>query len=67
MPQEELKEYISASDYAAFVGKTTAQIYNLIHDGSVPAVKFTRGTMNGWLVLKPVEYDEWKEKQINNN
>lgn len=63
--EEQLKEYISVSEYAAFIGKTTSQVYNLINDGLVPCVKFQRGTMNGKLVLKPAGYDEWKNKQLN--
>lgn len=60
---EELKEYISVSDYANFVGKTSQQVYNMIHDGLVPNVQFQRGSMVGRLVAKPLGYDEWKATQ----
>lgn len=62
---EVLKEYISVSDYAAFIDRTTSQVYNLIKEGIVPSVQFTRGKMKGLLVIKPAGYDEWKAKQTN--
>lgn len=63
--QEEktLQEYIGVSEYAAFIGRTTMAVYGLIKDGIVSAVKFQRGSMNGWLIPKPDGYDEWKSKQ----
>lgn len=60
---ENLKDYISVSDYAAFIGRTTAQVYYLINEGAVPCVRFQRGKMNGWLILKPANFDEWKSKE----
>lgn len=62
----ELKEYISVSDYAKFIGKTSAHVYNLIREGLVSSVTFTRGTMKGRLVEKPSDYDSWKERQPKN-
>lgn len=59
----ELKEYISVSEYAKFIGKTPAHVYNMIKGGLVSSVMFERGTMKGWLIEKPSGFDEWKQKQ----
>ncbi len=63
----ELKEYISVSDYADYIGKTPQMVYNMIRDGLVPAVQFRRGKAVGRLVEKPLGYDEWRAKNITNN
>lgn len=59
----ELKEYISVSEYAKFIGRTPAHVYNMIKEGLVSSVMFDRGTMKGWLIEKPSGFDEWKQKQ----
>lgn len=61
--ENKLNEYISVSDYAQYIGKTPAHVYNLIKEGLVPAVTFQRGTMIGRLVEKPIDYDEWLAKR----
>lgn len=53
-------EYISVRDYAEFIGKTTQQVYNMLHDGRVAGFEFHRGKMRGWLCMKPSGYDKWK-------
>lgn len=58
----ELKDYITVSQYADFVGKTTAHVYQQINAGLIPVVTFQRGKMNGRLIEKPVGYDEWLKK-----
>ena len=40
------------------MGKTPQQVYNLLHSGEVSGAEFNRGTMRGWLVVKPKDYDE---------
>lgn len=50
---ESTKEYVSVSEYAKLVGKTTQNIYHMIDCGLLPVVKFKRGKMNGWLIEKP--------------
>ena len=59
-----LSQYIAVSEYAKFIGKTSAHVYNLIREGLVSSVQFERGTMKGWLIEKPEGFDEWK---ANNN
>lgn len=59
----ELKEYIGVSEYAKFINKTPAHVYNMIKEGLVSSVMFDRGTMKGWLIEKPSGFDEWKQKQ----
>ena len=64
------EEYISVGEYAKFVGLTTQQIYNQLHNGVISGFEFTRGRMKGWLVKKPVGFNTWKEQEIqksNNN
>ena len=56
---EQLKEYISVSDYANFINKTPQHVYGLIRDGVVSSVTFRRGKMVGRLVEKPSGFDEW--------
>lgn len=58
----ELKDYITVSQYADFVGKTTTHVYQQINAGLIPVVTFQRGKMNGRLIEKPVGYDEWLAK-----
>lgn len=58
-----LKEYISVSEYAKFISRTPAHVYNMIKEGLVSSVMFERGTMKGWLIEKPSGFDEWKQKQ----
>lgn len=60
----ELKEYISASEYAKFIGKTTQTVYNMINEGKIASNVFTRGGMIGHLIEKPDGFDEWKDKQL---
>ena len=67
MNDKELKQYISVSDYAKYIGRTSAHVYNLIKEGIVSAVTFQRGTMIGRLVEKPADYDEWKTKNAKCN
>lgn len=62
---ETMNEYISVSEYAAYVGKTTQYVYNMIRDGLVPSVEFQRGKMAGRLIEKPAGYDEWKSNNVN--
>lgn len=59
----ELKDYITVSQYAEYLGKTTAHVYQQINTGLVPVVTFQRGKMNGRLIEKPVDYDDWFNKQ----
>lgn len=60
---EELKDYITVAEYAAYIQKTPQYVYHLIQNGSVASVEFNRGKMAGRLVLKPEGYDEWKAVQ----
>ena len=55
----ELKDYITVAQYAEYLGKTTAHVYQLINSGLVPVVTFQRGKMNGRLIEKPLDYDSW--------
>lgn len=64
---KQLKEYISVGDAAEYYGKTTQSIYNMIKANMVNAVQFTRGTMIGWLVEKPADYDAWKQGVSTHN
>ena len=64
MCENKLKQYISVSEYAKFIGKTSAHVYNMIREGLVASVLFERGTMNGWLIEKPEGFDEWKAKRV---
>lgn len=63
MMENKLNEYISVSEYAKFIKRTPAHVYNLIREGLVSSVVFERGTMKGRLVEKPEGFDEWKQKQ----
>ena len=56
-------EYISVGEYAAFVGRTRQQVYNLIHNGMVSGREFVRGSKRGWLVEKPAGFDTWKKQR----
>lgn len=58
----EEQKYISVGEMAKYLNKTPQHVYNLIHEGSIHAMEFTRGTMRGWLCLKPADYDMWKER-----
>lgn len=58
----ELKDYITVAQYAEYLGKTTAHVYQQINAGLIPVVTFQRGTMNGRLIEKPVDYDNWLNK-----
>lgn len=60
---ETLDNYISVSEAAEYLGKTTSHVYNMIRDNSIHAIKFNRGTMAGWLVEKPCGFDTWKQQQ----
>lgn len=62
MCDNKLKQYISVSEYAKFINKTSAHVYNMIREGLVSSVMFERGTMNGWLIEKPEGFDEWKAR-----
>lgn len=62
----ELKDYITVAQYAEYLGKTTAHVYQQINAGLVPVVTFQRGKMNGRLIEKPVDYDDWFNKQQKN-
>ena len=42
--------YVSVSDYAKKRGVSTTIVYNWIRHGTIDAIKFQRGKMNGWLV-----------------
>lgn len=59
----ELKDYITVAQYAEYLGKTTAHVYQQINAGLIPVVTFQRGKMNGRLIEKPVDYDNWFNKQ----
>lgn len=59
----ELKDYITVAQYAEYLGKTTAHVYQQINAGLIPVVTFQRGTMNGRLIEKPVDYDDLFNKQ----
>lgn len=48
-----MDEYISVSEYAKLIGKSTQMVYNMIDAGIVEAKSFARGSMRGWLVKKP--------------
>lgn len=43
-------EWISVSELAKRLGKTTQTVYNLIKDGKYETVEFKRGKMRGYLV-----------------
>ena len=55
--ESRLESYISVSEAALYYGKSTQQIYNMIRDNVIHAVKFNRGSMSGWLVEKPSDYN----------
>lgn len=50
-------EWISVSEYAGRIGKTTQTVYNMIQRGELVSKSFKRQTMNGILVkaLKEIE------------
>ena len=52
-------EWISVSEYAERIGKTTQTVYNMIQRGELESKSFKRQTMNGILVKAP------KEKEYN--
>lgn len=54
-----VENYITVSQYAEYIGKTTAHVYHLISAGVLPVHTFSRGKMNGRLIEKPTDYDEW--------
>ena len=58
-----LRDYITVAQYADYLGKTTAHVYQQINAGLIPVVTFQRGKMNGHLIEKPANYDEWYNKQ----
>lgn len=62
MDRDILNNYISVSDAAAYFGKTTQHIYNMIKSNAIHAVQFKRGSMAGWLVEKPADYDNKNDK-----
>lgn len=53
-----ITQYISVKEYANYIGKTTQQVYNLIRCDAVSAIQFNRGKMVGYLIEKPIDYDE---------
>ena len=59
----ELKDYITVAQYADYLGKTTAHVYQQINAGLIPVVTFQRGKMNGRLIEKPADFDEWLNKK----
>ena len=52
-----IENYITVSEAARFYKKTTQAIYNMIHNGTLNAVRFNRGSMSGWLVERPADYN----------
>lgn len=56
-------EYISVSEYAAFIDRTTTTVYTQIRDGIVPSKKIGRGNADGFIIPKPQGYDDWKKMQ----
>lgn len=56
------ENYISVSDYAKFIGKTTQTVYNMIKDGVINVIHFNRGSMVGILIEKPAGFDDWLNK-----
>lgn len=48
-------EWISVSEYAKLIGRSTTHVYSLIAQGAVVAMSFTRGKNNGYLVAKPIQ------------
>lgn len=47
------QQYISVSEYANMVGKSTQTIYNRIKDGTVKYITFSRGKYKGILIKNP--------------
>ena len=45
-------EYISVSDYARQIGKSSQHVYNLIRSGELETIKFKRGEYNGVLIKR---------------
>lgn len=60
------EEYISVSEMAQYLHKSSQQVYNLLHSGELSGVEFRRGSMRGWLCHKPADYDTWKNKETQN-
>lgn len=56
-------DYITVLDYANFIGKTQQCVYTMIRAGLVETKRFRRGSMNGYLIKKPAEYDQWLSKK----
>lgn len=46
-------EWVSVSEYADMVGKSTQTIYNRIKDGAVKYITFSRGKYKGILIKNP--------------
>lgn len=47
------KEWISVSDYARLIGRSTTHVYTLIAEGMVEYIPFNRGKNKGYLIAKP--------------
>lgn len=44
------ERWVSASEYATMIGKSTQTVYNMVHAGTVESKSFKRGKYNGILV-----------------
>ena len=57
----EERKYISVEEYARFIGRTSQNVYHMLHKGVLQGMEFKRGSMRGWLIPAPKGYE-----QINN-
>lgn len=42
--------YLSVSEFAQLIGKSTTHVYNMIAKGEVETVPFQRGQYNGYII-----------------
>ena len=47
------EHWVSASEYASMIGKSTQTVYNMVHAGTIDSKTFKRGKYNGILVKVP--------------
>lgn len=52
-----MNEYISVGEMARYMHRSTQHVYSMLRRGELSGIAFRRGSMRGWLVEKPQDYD----------
>lgn len=60
-------DFITVEQMAEYLGRTRQYVYNKLKSGEISGIDYTRGSMQGWLVERPVNYDEWVKNKEQTN